>query len=224
MSHRNLIVRRLGTVPYESVWHAMSDFTDARDDATQDQLWLLEHPPVFTLGQTGRREHVLDPGDIPVVQVDRGGQVTYHGPGQIVAYPLLDLRRLGIGIRKLVEGLEQVIINVLAGIGIDASRREGAPGIYVEERKIAALGLRVRRGCTFHGLAFNINMDLTPFSRINPCGYGGLQVTQVADLGGPQTLSLVEDDLVAIFANYFGYTLATAPIARTVSAASERNV
>ena len=185
MSHKNLIVRRLGTVPYESVWRAMSDFTDSRDDATEDELWLLEHPPVFTLGQTGRMEHVLDPGDIPVVQVDRGGQVTYHGPGQIVAYPLLDLRRLGIGIRKLVDGLEQVVISVLAGYGIGGSRREGAPGIYVGERKIAALGLRVRRGCTFHGLAFNINMDLTPFSRINPCGYAGLQVTHVSELGGP---------------------------------------
>ena len=224
MTHKKLMVRRLGTVPYESVWRAMSNFTDSRDDATQDELWLLEHPPVFTLGQTGRMEHVLDPGDIPIVQADRGGQVTYHGPGQIVAYPLLDLRRLGTGIRKLVDGLEQVVIDVLAGYGIEGARLDGAPGIYVEGRKIAALGLRVRRGCTFHGLAFNINMNLTPFSRINPCGYEGLQVTQVSDLGGPQTLSLVEDDLVAIFVNYFGYTLATAPTPQTVSAVSKRNV
>lgn len=223
MSRRNLMVRRLDRLPYESVWRAMSDFTDARDDTTEDELWLLEHPPVFTLGQAGRMEHVLDPGDIPVVRVDRGGQVTYHGPGQIVAYPLLDLRRMGIGIRKLVDGLEQVVISVLAGYGIDGSRREGAPGIYVGERKIAALGLRVRRGCTFHGLAFNINMDLTPFSRINPCGYEGLQVTQVSELGGPQTLGPVENDLVGVFADHFRYTVATAPTVQAASAASEEN-
>ncbi len=211
------MVRRLGTAPYESVWGAMSEFTDTRNDATVDELWLMEHPPVFTLGQAGRMEHILDAGDIPVVQVDRGGQVTYHGPGQIVAYPLLDLRRLGTGIRKLVDGLEQVVIDVLAGYGIEGTRLDGAPGIYVEGQKIAALGLRVRRGCTFHGLAFNVNMDLTPFSRINPCGYEGLQVTQVADKGGPRSLPLVADDLLGVFADHFGYTVVAASIPETMS-------
>lgn len=215
MARNELIVRRLGTEPYESTWRAMSDFTDARDDTTRDELWLLQHPPVFTLGQAGRMEHVLDPGDIPVIKADRGGQVTYHGPGQIIAYPLIDLRRLGTGIRSLVNGLEHVVIDVLAGYGIEGARREGAPGIYVDGQKIAALGLRVRRGCTFHGLAFNIDMDLAPFSRINPCGYEGLQVTQLSDKGGPHSLPLVADDLVSLFADHFSYTVANDAIVET---------
>ncbi len=187
------------------VWQAMRAFTDARDADTPDELWLLEHDPVFTLGQAGKREHVLSPGEIPVIPVDRGGQVTYHGPGQIVAYPLLDLRRLGIGVRDLVCRIEQAIIDTLAEWNIVAERREGAPGVYVAGAKVAALGLRVRRGCTFHGLAFNIDMDLEPFRRINPCGYAGLQVTQVVDLGGPSRLAEVENVLVRELCNQFGF-------------------
>ena len=182
----------------------MRAFTDARDADTPDELWLLEHDPVFTLGQAGKLEHVLSPGDIPVVPVDRGGQVTYHGPGQIVAYPLLDLRRLGLGVRDLVCRIEQAIIDTLADWSIEAVRRAGAPGVYVNDAKIAALGLRVRRGCTFHGLAFNVAMDLEPFRRINPCGYQGLQVTQMVDLGGASRLSEVEDVLVAQLGRQFG--------------------
>jgi lipoyl(octanoyl) transferase len=158
----------------------MQNFTDQRDETTADELWLVEHPPVFTQGQAGKAEHVLTPGDIPVIQVDRGGQVTYHGPGQIVAYPLLDIRRKGLGVRELVNRIEAAIIQVLAHFGVTGRRIEGAPGIYVEGAKIASLGLRVRRGRTFHGLAFNVDMDLEPFQRINPCGYQGLQVTQLS--------------------------------------------
>ncbi len=199
-----LLIRTLGRQPYLPVWHAMRAFTDARDADTPDELWLLEHDPVFTLGQAGKREHVLAPGEIPVIPVDRGGQVTYHGPGQIVAYPLLDLRRLGIGVRDLVCRIEQAIIDTLAHWNIVAARREGAPGVYVGDAKIAALGLRVRRGCSFHGLAFNVAMDLEPFRRINPCGYAGLAVTQVVDLGGTSRLAEVEDVLVHELCNQFG--------------------
>lgn len=201
-----LIVRRLGRRDYEPVWRDMSDFTDRRGADTPDELWLVEHPPVFTLGQAGRREHVLDAGDIPLIQVDRGGQVTYHGPGQLVAYPMLDLRRRGIGIRRLVHELEQAVIEQLAGYGIRADRRQDAPGVYVAGRKIAALGLRVRRGCTFHGLAFNVAMDLSPFSRIDPCGYAGLEVTQVSELGGPDDLETVGADLVASLCRVLRYS------------------
>ena len=198
-----LNIRRLGRLPYEPVWRAMSAFTDNRTADTVDELWLLEHDPVFTLGQAGKPEHVLAPGDIPVLPVDRGGQVTYHGPGQIVAYPLLDLRRLGVGVRELVSRIEQAIIDTLAHWQIEALRREGAPGVYVGEAKVAALGLRVRRGCSFHGLAFNVAMDLEPFQRINPCGYRGLAVTQMVDLGGPSQLATVEDALVEAFCRQF---------------------
>ncbi|HET7931399.1 MAG TPA: lipoyl(octanoyl) transferase LipB [Rhodanobacteraceae bacterium] len=201
---RPLLVRRLGRQPYEPVWHAMQAFTDARDADTPDELWMVEHDPVFTLGQAGRPEHVLAPGDIPVIHVDRGGQVTYHGPGQIVAYPLLDLRRLKIGVRALVDRIEQTVIDSLAEWNIVAARREGAPGVYVGDAKIAALGLRVRHGRTFHGLAFNIAMDLEPFHRINPCGYAGLQVTQMLDLGGPSRLADVEDVLIVELGRQFG--------------------
>jgi lipoyl(octanoyl) transferase len=182
----------------------MQSFTDARGPDTPDELWLVEHEPVFTLGQAGKPEHVLAAGDIPVVHVDRGGQVTYHGPGQIVAYPLLDLRRLHVGVRELVRRIEQAIIDTLAEWNIQARRRDGAPGVYVAEAKIAALGLRVRRGCTFHGLAFNIAMDLEPFRRINPCGYAGLQVTQMLDLGGPSRLADVEEMLIVELGRQFG--------------------
>jgi len=163
----------------------MQDFTDARAADTPDELWVVEHDPVFTLGQAGTPEHVLMPGDIPVIHVDRGGQVTYHGPGQIVVYPLLDIKRLGIGVREYVHRIEQAIIDTLLEWNIIATRRAGAPGVYVGEAKIAALGIRVRKGRTFHGLAFNVAMDLEPFTRINPCGYAGLKVIALADLGGP---------------------------------------
>ena len=200
-----LLIRRFpGLQPYEPVWRAMQAFTDARDAQTPDELWIVEHAPVFTLGQAGRWEHVLLPGDIPVVPVDRGGQVTYHGPGQIVAYPLIDLRRAGFGVRDFVTRIEQAIIDTLAHWNIVAARKEGAPGVYVAAAKIAALGLRVRRGCTFHGLAFNIKMDLEPFRRINPCGFQGLEVTQMLDLGGPSRLAEVETVLIAELAHQLG--------------------
>ncbi len=193
---RPVLVRELGRQAYEPVWHAMQAFTDARGPDTEDELWLVEHDPVFTQGQAGRPEHLLAPGDIPVVAVDRGGQVTYHGPGQIVAYPMIDLRRLGIGVRQLVCRIEQAVINTLEEWNIAATRREGAPGVYVDGAKIAALGLRVRRGCSFHGLAFNVAMDLSPFSRINPCGYRGLAVTQMTDLGAATHPAIVAPVLV----------------------------
>lgn len=208
-----LKVRRLGRQPYEATWEAMSQFTNNRGHDTPDELWLLEHDPVFTLGQAGKTEHVLAPGDIPVIHVDRGGQVTYHGPGQIVAYPMIDLRRVGVGVRELVNKIEQAIIDTLGHWNVVADRLEGAPGVYVAGAKVAALGLRVRRGCSFHGLAFNVNMDLEPYHRINPCGYKGLEVTQVVDLGGPSRLSDVEDALVEEFCHQFGFVAeAAAPI------------
>ena len=182
----------------------MQRFTDDRGADTSDELWLVEHEPVFTLGQAGKPEHVLMAGDIPVIQVDRGGQVTYHGPGQIVAYPLLDLRRLKIGVREYVCRIEQALIDTLADWNIEAVRRDGAPGVYVAGAKIAALGIRVRRGCSFHGLAFNIAMSTEPFLRINPCGYTGLQVVAMADLGGPSSLDAVKPVLVGHLARQFG--------------------
>lgn len=200
-----LKIRRLGRQPYEATWKAMSAFTDNRTADTPDELWLLEHDPVFTQGQAGKAEHVLAPGDIPVVQVDRGGQVTYHGPGQIVGYPLIDLRRVGVGVRELVHRIEQTLIDTLAHWNVVAERVEGAPGVYVAGAKVAALGLRVRRGCSFHGLAFNVAMDLEPYNRINPCGYKGLAVTQVLDLGGPSRLADVEDVLIGEFCRQFGF-------------------
>ena len=204
-------VRELGRQPYEPVWRAMQRFTDARGDATTDEVWVVEHEPVFTLGQAGKPEHVLMPGDIPVIHVDRGGQVTYHGPGQIVAYPLLDLKRLKIGVRDYVCRIEQAIIDTLAEWNIDGARRDGAPGVYVNGAKVAALGIRVRRGCTFHGLAFNIGMDLEPFHRINPCGYQGLQVTSMGDLGGPSGMDAVKPVLLAQLARQFGLALQAEP-------------
>ncbi len=176
-------VRQLGRVEYEPTWRAMQAFTAARTPDTPDELWLLEHPPVYTLGQAGKPEHLLRATDIPIVNIDRGGQITYHGPGQLVVYALVDLRRRGYGIRELVSRMEQAVINVLAAQGIAAQRQDGAPGVYVNGAKIAALGLRVKQGCTYHGLALNVDMDLTPFSAINPCGYPGLAVTQCRDLG-----------------------------------------
>lgn len=199
-----LIVRRLGRAEYLPVWQAMQAFTDGRTEETADELWLVEHPPVFTQGQAGKAEHVLAPGDIPVVQVDRGGQVTYHGPGQVVAYPLVDLRRLRLGVRDFVCRIEEAIIGVLASHGVAGERVAGAPGIYVGGAKIAALGLRVRRGCSFHGLSFNIDMDLEPFRRINPCGFRGLEVTQLVSFAAVDVLE-TERELAGHLARVLGY-------------------
>lgn len=178
-----LRARWLGRRPYDAVWREMRAFTDCRGPETPDALWLLEHPPVFTLGQAARREHLRDPGDIAVVSTDRGGQVTYHGPGQLVAYALLDLRRRRLGVRELVGLLELAVIDLLASAGLRGERRAGAPGVYVAGRKLAALGLRVRRGCSYHGLALNVDLDPAPFARIDPCGYPGLPVCSLRDLG-----------------------------------------
>ena len=199
-----LFVRRLGLMDYEPVWRAMQAFTDQRDVDTPDELWLVEHPPVFTQGQAGRAEHLLAPGDIPVIQVDRGGQVTYHGPGQLVAYPLIDISRAKIGVRALVKGIEQVVIDVLKSYGVDAQLLEGAPGVYIDGVKIASLGLRIRRGKSFHGLSFNINMDLEPFQRINPCGFKGLQVTNLSAIADV-SMDEVENRLITGLSQVLGY-------------------
>ncbi len=188
-------VRQLGEVDYQNSWQKMQDFTDARQPDTADELWFLQHPSVYTLGKNGKPEHVLNAAGIPVINSDRGGQVTYHGPGQIVVYTLLDLRRLNIGVRQLVTVLEQSIINLLADYGVRSNARRDAPGVYVNNAKIAALGLRVRKGCSFHGLALNVDMDLEPFSRINPCGYEGLEVTQLKNLLADVKIKKVIDDL-----------------------------
>jgi lipoic acid synthetase len=182
-SHLTPTVRWLGKVDYEPTWHEMQRITDTRDESTPDEIWLLEHPPVFTLGMNADAGHVLSPGDIPVVKIDRGGQVTYHGPGQLVVYPLIDIRRAGLGVRDLVTAMERAVIDYCASLGIEAECRKGAPGVYVAGKKIGSVGIRIRRGASYHGLAFNVNMELEPFERINPCGYAGLQMTQLADLG-----------------------------------------
>lgn len=176
-----LKVRELGLQPYLPVWSAMRALTDRRTAETADEIWMVEHPPVYTQGQAGKPEHVIAPADIPVVQTDRGGQVTYHGPGQLVVYPLLDLARAGLGIRSLVEALEEVVIRMLAEYRLTGSRKPGAPGVFLGQAKIASIGMRVRRGCTFHGLAFNLDLDLEPFSRINPCGYANQPMTRLCD-------------------------------------------
>ena len=191
MYQDKILVRHLGLQPYEPVSQAMHDFTDSRDDTTPDEIWLVEHLPVFTQGQAGKAEHLLMTGDIPVIQSDRGGQVTYHGPGQQVMYVLLNLKRRKLGVRELVTLLEQTVVNTLAEYGIDAHPRADAPGVYVGEMKICSLGLRIRKGCSFHGLALNINMDLTPFQRINPCGYAGMEMTQMrqwVDTAAPENI------------------------------------
>ena len=176
-----VIIRQPGLQEYQDIHDAMVAFTNQRSPQTVDEIWCLEHEPVFTLGMAGKTEHLLDPGAIPVRRTNRGGQVTYHGPGQLVVYPLIDLKRLGVSIKGYVNLLEQAVIDCLAGFGLDAQRRAGMPGVYLEDSKIAALGVRVRKGCCYHGLALNVNMDLSPFRRINPCGYPGLEVTQLAD-------------------------------------------
>ncbi len=203
---KSLLIRQLGLQPYETTWQAMRDYTDSRDAKSRDELWLLQHPPVFTLGQAGKPEHLLRPGTIPIIKSDRGGQVTYHGPGQLIAYLMLDLRRAKIGVRALVSLLELGVIDLLATQGIDAAARADAPGVYVDGSKIAALGLRVRRGCSFHGLSLNVDMDLEPFSRINPCGHPGLTVTQLADLDGTTDIPTLGRDLAKHLASGLGYT------------------
>lgn len=185
----------LGRVDYVPTWQAMQRFTDERGPDTPDEIWLLEHPPVFTLGLAADKSHVLAPGDIPVVQIDRGGQVTYHGPGQLVVYPLIDVRRLALSVRGLVTALENAVIDYVAGFGVTAVGRRDAPGVYVEGRKLASVGLRIRRHASYHGLAMNIAMDLSPFARINPCGMAGMQVTQLSELGGPADVKAVADVL-----------------------------
>ena len=192
----SLVIRQLNTMDYSQVWHAMKDFTDNRDASIADELWLVEHPSVFTQGQAGKAEHLLVPGDIEVVKVDRGGQVTYHGPGQLVVYVMINLRRKKMGVRQLVTLIENSIVAALSDYDIAAYAKADAPGVYVDEKKIASLGLRVRKGCSFHGLAMNVNMDLSPFLRINPCGYAGLEMVQTADLQGPEDTTSASTALV----------------------------
>lgn len=200
MCESSVIVRSLGLRDYLSVWQSMQAFTNERTAGSDDELWLVEHPPVFTQGQAGKSEHLLAVSDIPVVQSDRGGQVTYHGPGQLVAYPLLDLRRLKLGVRDLVTLLEQSIVMLLSTYGITAYAKADAPGVYIGDSKIASLGLRVRRGCSFHGLALNVDMDLSPFAQINPCGYAGMTMTDMArQLGEAPPMAQVQERWVECF-------------------------
>ena len=205
MSSRTLIIRRLGQRDYLPTWRAMREFTDQRDEETLSELWVVEHPPVFTQGQAGKAEHLLGTGDIPVVQTDRGGQVTYHGPGQLVIYLLISLREAGLGIRRLVSTMEHAIIGLLEQHGIDGRARADAPGVYVDNRKIASLGLRVRRGCTYHGLALNVSNDLEPFRRINPCGHAGLEVTSTRLLGIADDQAALATELVQLLCEGLGY-------------------
>ena len=209
-----LLVRQLGRRPYQPVWDAMKAFTDNRTSDTPDEFWVVEHDPVYTQGQAGKAEHLLAPGDIPVVQSDRGGQVAYHGPGQLVLYVLVDVRRSKLSVRELVACLETAIINPLARSDIQAYAKADAPGVYVKndlgiEAKLASLGLRIRKGCSFHGLALNINMDMTPFLPINPCGYAGMAMTQTSALGGPQSVAEAQSILVMELASLIGYETIT---------------
>jgi lipoyl(octanoyl) transferase len=192
-------LKLLGQVEYQATWDAMKQFTLQRTSETRDEIWLLQHPPVFTQGQAGKPEHLLDAHGIPVVKIDRGGQITYHGPGQIVMYVLLDLRRWGINVRQLVRLMEQAVVNLLAGYGVEAQGREDAPGVYVGDAKIAALGLKIKNGCCYHGLSFNVDMNLAPFGYINPCGYAGLRVTQAHDQGITESLEQLQQQLAQNF-------------------------
>lgn len=207
--HNQLVVKRLGRQDYSPVWQAMHQFTDQRSEETLDEVWLVEHNPVFTQGQAGKAEHLLNTGDIPVVQSDRGGQVTYHGPGQLVVYFLINLRRKKLGVRDLVTAIEHLVINTLKAYNIDSAARPDAPGVYVDGKKICSLGLRIRKGCSFHGLALNVNMDLSPFQRINPCGYQGMEMVQVSELGGPNELATIEQQLIKELVNLLGYEQVT---------------
>lgn len=201
-----ILCRDLGVVPYESTWEEMKQFTQTRTRQDQDQIWLLEHPSIFTQGQAGKAEHLLDAGDIPVIQADRGGQVTYHGPGQLIAYIMIDLKRAGIGVRDLVTLIEQSIVDVLSQNGIESYPKPDAPGVYVNEMKVSSLGLRVRRGCSFHGVALNVDMDLGPFLRINPCGYQGLQMIDMKRLQPETSMAQVKVQLANILAERLGYS------------------
>lgn len=200
-----LLIRRLGLTDYLTTLQAMREFTDNRDASTPDEMWLLEHSPVFTQGQNGKPEHLLQSGPIPVVKTDRGGQITYHGPGQLVVYTLIDIQRKHSNVRTLVTQLEQAVIDYLSTYHIEASAKHDAPGVYCEDKKICSIGLRIRRGRAYHGIAFNVNMDLTPFSHINPCGYAGLQMTQLSDLGGPSDVHIVGQELITYLMNNLGY-------------------
>ncbi len=202
-----LIVRTLGLQAYEPIWQAMLDFTEQRNADTPDEIWLLEHPPVFTLGRNGKQEHILSSSDIPVIPIDRGGQVTYHGPGQLIAYLLLDIKRRGMGVRHLVSQIEQSIIDTLAEYGLQACARREAPGVYINEAKIAALGLRIKKGCSFHGLSLNLNMDLRPFKQINPCGYKNLEVVQLCDYIEKVNPQLVQQQLTFHLARHLGHSI-----------------
>ena len=202
---RAVEIRSLGRREYEPLWRSMQAFTNSRGDETPDEIWFTEHPPVFTLGLNASREHVLAPGDIPVIQIDRGGQVTYHGPGQLMVYPLIDLRRAGLGVRDLVTALEQSIIDLAAQYNIVAASRADAPGVYVQGKKIGSVGLRVRRNSSYHGMALNVDMDLEPFTRINPCGFEDLEVTDLAELGVTKDLSEVARDLEPYLLRHLGF-------------------
>ena len=194
----SLIVRELGLQSYEPVWRAMQHFTDTRNDATTDEIWFTQHRPVFTLGLNSAPEHLLAPGNIPVVQVDRGGQVTYHGPGQLMVYSLIDIRRAGLGVRDLVTALEQSVVDLASTYDIEAASRADAPGVYVAGVKLASVGLRIRRGASFHGMALNVDIDTEPFSRINPCGFANLEITDLARLGAESNLDRVRDALLPL--------------------------
>jgi len=204
-----IVIRTLGMQDYEPVWRAMQRFTDSRDDQTRDEIWFCDHPPVYTLGVNAAREHLLAPRDIPVVQIDRGGQVTYHGPGQLMVYPLLDIRRAGIGVRGLVTALEQSVVDLAAEFGINAASRCNAPGVYVGGVKLASVGLRIRRGASFHGMALNVDVDLEPFSRINPCGFENLQLTDLRRLGAPGDLTAIRARLLPHLLRHLGLSDAT---------------
>ena len=211
-----LLIRHLGVLEYEAVWQAMSRFTDQRDEASQDELWLVQHPPVFTQGRAGKPEHLINPGDIPVVQSDRGGQVTYHGPGQLILYPLIQLKRYDLSVRDLVSLLEQIVVEFLAGYAVTAYPKKEAPGVYTDNasgvsQKIASVGLRIRRGCSFHGVSINIDMDLSPFDRINPCGYQGLTMTQLREhTPDLPSMAAIETSIASLIANKLGAHAKTA--------------
>ena len=201
-----LVVRSLGLQEYEPLWRAMQQFTEQRDAQTADEIWFTEHPPVFTLGLNASREHLLAPGDIPVIQIDRGGQVTFHGPGQLMIYPLIDLKRSNLGVRDLVTALEQSVVDMAADLNIDAAARADAPGVYVEDRKLASVGLRVRRSASYHGMALNVDVDLEPFSRINPCGYSDLEMTDLVRLGINESMQQVADRVQKHLLAHLGMT------------------
>jgi len=200
-----LVVKNLGVEPYAETWQAMKSFTDSRNESNVDEFWFVQHPPVYTLGQAGKVAHLLTPGDIPIVHSDRGGQVTYHGPGQLVCYLLLDIRRLQLGVRDLVTAIEQSIVQLINSYGVAAEAKPEAPGVYVDGRKLAALGLRIRRGCSYHGLSLNVDMDLGPFSNINPCGIEGLEVVDMKRLGIGHPMAKIVEELTDILVQQIGY-------------------